>query len=864
MKPITYIILVLLLMGCEKEPSPIQIAVSTGDATNITTNSASIQVSMDKNDIINETGVLCSTDSLFISSTINKSSTQEITSTKFNFLLSNLSSGTKYFYKAYASGKSNSIYGVTKSFMTEQIQLSTSLDNIEANDKESTYKIKISSNSEWTVSSNQNWCGVSPITGSMQDSLSITIKENTTTSARQAIVTITAEAQTKKITINQIGSNESLSISSNYFSVSPENKSHIFTIQTNLSWSISSNQSWCIPSSTSGNGENTLSFTVSENTYNEERKAVLTVKAGTLTQEITIIQQSKSAILSVSSNSFSVSSNNNTYSFTITSNMNWTITSDQSWCIPSIAAGSNNQTISFDVLENATNQNRNATIIVKSGNLIQQIIITQTGTNQTLAVSNNSFIFGPEAGASDFLITSNTAWSISSNQSWCNISTTSGSNNETISFSITPNTSTQSRTAIININSSALSVQIIVTQEGKTEVNSTLSVSPETISVTAIEQTSFFDISSNTDWTISSDQSWCTPAVISGNGDKTISCSISENTQSQSKTAIITVNAGSISRKITLTQDGKEIPTLSLSHESISVTANEQMFSFDISSNTDWSISSDQSWCIPAITSGNGDKTISCSVFENIQSQIRTATLTVNVEGLSKRVIVTQSGEEIVNINIPDPNFKAYLITNYDTNKDGEISEKEALSITRLECNKISINTLTGIEHLSNLSILLINENNIKTIDVSKNSKLTSLDCYSNQIETIDLSQNTNLEWLRIDFNNLTILDISNNEKLEYISCVRNKLTELNLDKNANLKSLTCNQNRITRLDLFNNTKLAFLACQNLLGESLDISNNLLISTLICDVSNIKMLYLKQGQFVDKIWKDDKTEIVYK
>lgn len=44
-------------MGCEKELQPVQIAVSTGDATNITTNSASIQVSMDKNDLINEIGV---------------------------------------------------------------------------------------------------------------------------------------------------------------------------------------------------------------------------------------------------------------------------------------------------------------------------------------------------------------------------------------------------------------------------------------------------------------------------------------------------------------------------------------------------------------------------------------------------------------------------------------------------------------------------------------------------------------------------------------------------------------------------------------------------------------------------------------
>ena len=66
-------------MGCEKELQPVQIAVSTGDATNITTNSASIQVSMDKNDLINEIGVFCSTDSLFNSNTVNKSSIQTIT-----------------------------------------------------------------------------------------------------------------------------------------------------------------------------------------------------------------------------------------------------------------------------------------------------------------------------------------------------------------------------------------------------------------------------------------------------------------------------------------------------------------------------------------------------------------------------------------------------------------------------------------------------------------------------------------------------------------------------------------------------------------------------------------------------------------
>ena len=558
MRQTLYIFSLLFLLGCEKELQPVQIAVSTGDATNITTNSASIQVSMDKNDLINEIGVLCSTDSLFNSNTVNKSSTQTITGTNFNFQLSNLSDGTKYFYKAYASGKSNSIYGITKSFMTEQLQLSTSINNIEAGDQEDTYTVKINSNTDWHASSNQSWCKVSPNTGTSNSNISILLEANITTSARQATVTVTAGNKQQTITINQKGCNENLSVSSNYFSVSPENKSYNFIIYTNLSWSVSSDQPWCTLSSSSGNGENMLSFTVSENTTDQERKANIKVSSGSLSQEITVIQQSKSATLAVSTNSFSINAERSTYNFSITSNVDWTITSDQSWCEPAIAAGSNNQTVSFVVSENVSAQARTAVISVKAGTLLQQITITQTGTNQTLAVSKNSFLFGFEAGHGEFTISSNTNWNISSDQSWCNVASTSGSNNKTISFSITENTSTQRRTAIITIATSSSSIQIVVTQEGKTEVIPNLSVSPESISVNENEQTSSFNITCNTNWTVSSNQTWCTPSMTLGSGDKTITCSISANTSSQARTATITVIAGNLSKAVTVTQKGSK------------------------------------------------------------------------------------------------------------------------------------------------------------------------------------------------------------------------------------------------------------------------------------------------------------------
>ena len=847
MKQILYIFSVLFLLGCEKELQPVQIAVSTGDATNITTNSASIQVGMDKNDLINEIGVFCSTDSLFNSNTVNKSSTQTITGTHFNFQLSNLSDGTKYFYKAYASGKSNSIYGITKSFTTEQLQLSTSINNIEAGDQENTYSVKINSNTDWHASSNQNWCEVSPNTGTANNTINILLKANTTTSARQAIVTVTAGNKEQKITINQKGCHENLAVSSNYFSVSPENKSYNFVIYTNLSWEASSDQSWCVLSSSSGNGENTLSFTVSENTTGLERKAVVKVKSGSLTQEITIIQQSKSATLSVSTNIFSVNADRNTYNFSITSNLDWTITSDQSWCTPSIAAGSNNQTVSFVVSENTSTQERTAMISVKAGTLLQQITVTQTGTNQTLAVSKNSFLFGSEIGQGEFTISSNTNWNISSDKSWCSVATTSGSNNKTVSFSITENTSTQRRTAIITINMSSFSIQIVVTQEGKTEVLPNLSVSPGSISVTASEQTSSFDITSNSNWTITSNQTWCTPSVTSGSGDKTITCSVSANTSSQSRTATMTITAGNLSRTVTIEQEGKEVvPSLSVSPETISVTASEQTSSFDITSNSNWTIASNQTWCTPSVGSGNGDKTITCSISANTSSQSRTATMTITAGDLSRTVTIEQGGEEVTIINIPDANFKAKLLR-FDIDKDGEISINEAQKITYLALENSNITSLEGIQYLTSITYMSCYNNQIREIDLSKCTELERLTVGENNLTSLNISNNTKLKELHCAYNSISHLDLSNNLDLTDLYCIENNLSSLDVSNNILLKRLQCSNNKLSVLDIRNNKNLTYLTCSDNNLQNIDTQNNILLETFYCCSNQFTTLDLSKN-----------------
>jgi len=160
------------------------------------------------------------------------------------------------------------------------------------------------------------------------------------------------------------------------------------------------------------------------------------------------------------------------------------------------------------------------------------------------------------------------------------------------------------------------------------------------------------------------------------------------------------------------------------------------------------------------------------------------------------------------NVNIPDPNFKAYLIVNPDinTNGDTEISVAEARAYTGvLDCGEKNISDLTGIEAFVNI---------------------TELICYDNQLRSLDLSKNTALEELRCSNNQLRSLDLSNNTALTHLSCEVNQLSSLNVSKCTALEVLWCNDNQLSSLDVSNNTALTDLDCSSNQLSSLDVSNN--------------------------------------
>ena len=111
-------------------------------------------------------------------------------------------------------------------------------------------------------------------------------------------------------------------------------------------------------------------------------------------------------------------------------------------------------------------------------------------------------------------------------------------------------------------------------------------------------------------------------------------------------------------------------------------------------------------------------------------------------------------------IVIPDANFKDFLLQEYDTDKDGKLTQEEADRVSHINVSKKNIQSLEGIKSFRNLQVLQCYGNELTTLDVSGVKSLVNLDCSMNQ---------------------LTSLNVSGCEKLTQLNCMNNQLSTLDL-----------------------------------------------------------------------------------
>ena len=185
---------------------------------------------------------------------------------------------------------------------------------------------------------------------------------------------------------------------------------------------------------------------------------------------------------------------------------------------------------------------------------IPPIIVQPPPTFQTLTISSPSQSGNDSAGSYTFDVISNVNWQVAENSEFISVSPASGSKDGTITVTYLENDTTDTRSGIVTVTGGGFTRLHTLTQTGK-EVELTISSPSNTVPK---EEGSYtIQISSNTNWTVSDNQTWLSQSPTNGFGDATLTFNFDKNSGTNEREAITEIKAGNVTRTHTTTQQAQ-------------------------------------------------------------------------------------------------------------------------------------------------------------------------------------------------------------------------------------------------------------------------------------------------------------------
>ncbi|TAG56672.1 MAG: hypothetical protein EAZ27_04585 [Cytophagales bacterium] len=586
----------------------------------------------------------------------------------------------------------------------------------------------------WTVNETVAWLTLGSNSGSGNANVNVSADENTSIISRSTIITVSGASLTQFITITQTGANESMVLNPTSLSYNSSGGIRGVTVTSNVNWIVSSNVAWVTLSTTSGTaGLRSFNITASSNINITPRAGEITISGGSLKQVISLTQNGASAVLTVNPASISYGEAGSSQNINILTNTNWVLSSSGLWLSSSALSGSGNATPSITATTNTSTSSRNAIISVSVLGSIQSVLVSQAGATPVLSTDISSFSKTSAGGSQNIIISSNTSYTASSNQTWLTLSTNSGFGNMTLTANTSANTSILNKTAQITLNFGSGNSKVVnVTILG---ANPSLGVSTNNLTYNNLNSSKSLSITSNTNWSISNNQSWITLSSNSGSMNQTIDIEVSKNTITTARIASITVTAASLIQIVNITQAGANFE-LTVSSNNFQMNASSGVANVDILSNTNWNVSNPVTWISLNNTSGNNNATIEISTSSNNYYLSRSAIITVSGGGFNREITVNQLGESP---SLSVSNNSLTFVANPSATQSVNISSNLDWTVSNPH-SWINISTNTGILNgLLTFSVAenLITSDRTATITVSGSTINRVIEINQNAAATI-------------------------------------------------------------------------------------------------------------------------------
>lgn len=470
--------------------------------------------------------------------------------------------------------------------------------------------------------------------------------------------------------------------------------------------------------------------------------------------------------------------------------------------------------------------------------------------NSTISLSSHTIQVDKNGGEATVTVTSSSDWRLSGICDWAYPSTTSGKDGDVVTFTITPNELNEQRTTTFKFFTNSSVVPLQIKSQPAYSMNL---LSDENLSIPKEENNIGIELYTNiVDPTITysnSGEEWLTfDKRTEFKGKVFLLFTASENKTYKERSTKITLSSPLTTETINVNVNQRKIDAIITESNMIVSDLATQTVSFKMKYNVDYAISitkgddwiTDQSISEPQ-TSDDGLTTVNVSYKLTAASISRSGTIHIATPDgiLTENINIIQKDPKATPIKIPDNALRTLCISNgwiFPIDEINRIILEEGLNATSLSNTSYSnqIKELSGIENFPNLTSLnLGNCSSMKILDISSLHKVSSLSLSSPTIcEEYNLGDNPILS-----FNAGGSFVYSLAENLTIISSY---LQSINLSLMIWYESY----DKVT---------------------SIDVSECPALTTLNANRSNkIETLYLKTGQTITNLTKNDATIIVYK
>lgn len=420
----------------------------------------------------------------------------------------------------------------------------------------------------------------------------------------------------------------------------------------NGSWNAYTSDDWCTVSPSSGEAGNiTLTISSEANTEYDSRSTTVTIECGTLSKEAIITQEQKDDIL-LTSPEIEMEEEGGAFSIEVQANVAFEYEIEEStkeWIKPATSTRSlTSSTLHFFVEKNEDLAERDGSITIYNKEISRVISIHQQGNTPQIILSQNEYTISAKEEVIEVELRSNTNYEIRMPDiDWITEKGTRAMASYTHYFTVAENKGYDKREAdIVFINTDnniRETVHIVQSQKD------TLFVTDTDYHVNYREQNLSVNVSSNIDFTTESSVDW----IVKNNNtrglsSKTLSFSVAENTGTEAREGIITIQSGELKQSVTVKQSPK--PILEISAKEFTADCDGGDIQVEVKSNINYQVRTSGYWIEEIDTRSASTHVHNFHIDKNDEYDSRKATITFynTEEEIQEDINITQKQKDYI------------------------------------------------------------------------------------------------------------------------------------------------------------------------------------------------------------------------